>query len=107
MLAQLHFLLDFIAISVILYTAAMTGYVVIVGDTFSRLFEQIGKVNRSLLSCVCLTEIGFIMLSAFLLNRELPPALAEPRSIIIKIIAVILVMMPLSMVRRISKLEKV
>ena len=48
-----------ILIFVILYFAAMTGYVVIVGDTFSRLIEQIGKYNHSLTSCV--TEAGFVI----------------------------------------------
>ena len=43
----------------------------------------------------------------FLVNHELPSALAEPKSIIIKIIAVVLVMMPVSMLRKISRLEKV
>ena len=42
-----------------------------------------------------------------LVNKEAPPILLDPRSILIKVVVVVLFMLPVSMLRKISRLEKV
>lgn len=63
---------------------AMAGYIVITGDTLSRVLKQI----------------------FYLADYTLPDVLSEPRDMLIKVAMVLLVMLPLCLLRNISKLEK-
>ncbi|XP_064405359.1 putative sodium-coupled neutral amino acid transporter 11 [Halichondria panicea] len=63
---------------------AMTAYIVIVGDSFTRILTRIFDVAGS----------------------EVPAVFADPNDILIKVIAVLVIMTPISLLRNISKLEK-
>ena len=92
-------------------SSAMAGYVVITGDTFSRILRQIGQdlVLPSPFRTHTHTHTHTILTHTHVL-----PPLPAPGApdivydeVLIKAVMVVAVMMPISMLRNIARLEKV